>query len=290
MTITQSIQVIRNKVAAEDSLFRDVFGEQAETHLRQELVYLMQILGGRNGKNIAACDPQTVVDSVCTCVVMGLSLNPAKRQAYLIPYGNNCTLRISYQGEIDYLFRNGVILRAVSGTVYSKDQFGMHHDESGLHYRYVKARADRGNFEGVFCVFHLPDGSAHGDYMTAEEVEKRKRVAKSGEFWNNWFDEMARKTAVHFALKGLPMTEATAKLTELEGKHLNFVSVHPAEIDDKRLSEIDTMFGNADNVRDLNDLYLNMDESERIAPKTVAKFTQHKLRVQGKLKEPEQAS
>ena len=59
---------------------------------------------------------------------------------------------------------------------------------------------DRGNLIGGFAYIEFEDPQRNIlVIMSKADIEKRKNVAKSKDFWNKWYDEMALKTVVNAA-------------------------------------------------------------------------------------------
>lgn len=223
------------------------------------------------------CDPETIIDCVIEVSSLGLSLNPIKKQAYLVPYGKTCTLMVSYQGEVDYLAAQGVITHADTGSVREKDVFTLFSTQDGPTWKFQKPRTgSRGKIEGAFCVFHLPGGKRKGDYFTNEEITKRKTVAKSGRFWSAWEDEMYIKTAVRMARKGLPSSEAIANLERIDNAHFE---LDPKFISDERIEDLKEKFAKISKKRQLDSVFNLLNPYEQAHPELQSLFDETEKRL-----------
>ena len=88
--------------------------------------------------------------------------------------------------------------------VYSNDKFTPY--KRGAKRRYdtyefeITNPFDRGNLIGGFAYIEFEDPQRNIlVIMSKADIEKRKNVAKSKDFWNKWYDEMALKTVVNAA-------------------------------------------------------------------------------------------
>ena len=58
-----------------------------------------------NNPKLQQCTPSSIVGAVITASRLGVSLDPNIMHSYLIPYGKDCKLTISYMGLIDVIYR-----------------------------------------------------------------------------------------------------------------------------------------------------------------------------------------
>ena len=249
---------------------------------REEFLYFKMIVenGLRQPRaiRIDLCTVESVRQAIIEVVGLGLSLNPAKKQSYLIPYKDVCTLMVSYRGELDFLAKNGVIKYADVGSVREKDEFELHNGPNGPVWKHKKPRSGpRGKIDGAFCIYHLPDGSRKGDYFTNEEILKRKAVAKSGKFWGAWEDEMYIKTAVRMARNGLPTCQAVQELERIDNIHSE---LDPKFVDAERISHLKEEFALLKSKRALDRMYSVLNEREQSHPEIQQLYDQREIEIQ----------
>lgn len=99
--ISQYTEMIENKVF-------DLPENYSYKNAIQQTRYLLT-KPAESGKNqgkaiVDFCTPQSILQSVMEIAQKGL--NPDKKQCYFIPYGNTCTLSVSYQGNVALAKRN----------------------------------------------------------------------------------------------------------------------------------------------------------------------------------------
>lgn len=176
---------------------------------------------------IARENPQSVRDAVTNIAAIGISLNPAKKQAYLVPRKGSICLVISYIGLLDLAIQSGSILWGQAEQVFAADKFTMHgFDQPPTHERNPFA-ADRGELVGVYVVVKTKDGDYLTCTMTAQEVndirdrsDAWKAYVKDKSKTCPWVTdpgEMVKKTVIKRAYKTWPKSDRLDKAVH----HLN---------------------------------------------------------------------
>ena len=187
---------------------------------------------------IAKQNPQSVRDAVTNIAAMGVSLNPARKQGYLVPRKGGITLVISYMGLLDIAIQSGSILWGQAEIVYLNDSFTLSgFDKPPIHNRNPFSK-ERGEIVGVYVVVKTRDGDYLTTTMTASEVwDVRERSDGWQAFvkdntkrcpWNTDEGEMVKKTVIKRAYKTWPKTErldnAVHHLNTTAGEGITFQS------------------------------------------------------------------
>ncbi|MCP4272537.1 MAG: DNA recombinase [Gammaproteobacteria bacterium] len=191
----------------------------------EEKQFAMQTLQGNS--YIAKCVPHTIINAVVNVASIGLTLNPARGYAYLVPEyskangGQECQLRISFKGLMKIATDSGQIDWVKADVVKANDKFSFN-GAWELPTHQMDAFGDRGNPIGVYCVAKLSNGGQITDVMKWDEVMKIKSCAKTQNVWEKWPEEMAKKAIIKRASKQWPNTElrldtAIDMLNENEG-------------------------------------------------------------------------
>jgi recombination protein RecT len=184
-----------------------------------EAGFAIQCLGANDyTMKVAMNNRQSVVDAVVNIAAIGISLNPAKKQAYLVPRKNKICLDISYMGLMDLAMATGSVRWAQAAIVYSGDTFALNGFDKPPTHTFNPFSKDRGDKVGVYVVVKTSDG----DYLThpmaiADVYDIRDRSeswsrkkdgvhAPSGP-WLTDEDEMIKKTCVKQACKYWPRVE-----------------------------------------------------------------------------------
>jgi len=187
-------------------------------------------------------DKASLLQAVTNVAAIGLSLNPAEKQAYLIPrnvkVGNEWKTRIflepSYMGLCKLATDSGSIEWVQANCVYANDTFADNGFGNRPDHKYnpFDTAEKRGAFVGAYCVAKTSKGDYLTTIMSAEEVfaireksESYKR-SKSG-VWVDHFPEQAKKTVVRRAFKMWPRSDLNrlAHAVELSNENEGFEAI-----------------------------------------------------------------
>jgi len=219
--MSNDLALVTNDIYACREAFQAVLAEPT-LNFDREAKFAIQILEGNSYTlKVALQNRQAVIDAVTNIASIGLSLNPAKKQAYFVPRKGKICLDISYMGLMDLAMSTGSVRWGQAKLVYESDFFELNGvDQPPTHHSKPFA-ADRGNVVGVYVVVKTADG----DYLThpmsiAEVVAIRDR----SEAWKAYVKdksklcpwvtdpgEMTKKTCVKQAYKYWPKTERLEK-------------------------------------------------------------------------------
>lgn len=174
------------------------------------------IMGSDFTLKTALSNPQSVVNAVSNIAAIGLSLNPAKRQAYLVPRDGRVCLDIGYIGLLDLAIESGSIRWGQAELVHAADKFVLNGvDQPPTHERDPFAK-DRGEIVGAYVVVKTADG----DYLTTTmpiaeilAIRDRSSAWKNGQKgpWKTDPGEMMKKTVIKRAYKLWPKTDRLDK-------------------------------------------------------------------------------
>jgi len=172
--------------------------------------------------------PQSLLQAVTNVAAIGLSLNPAKAEAYLITrnikvernpdrWETRIVLEPSYRGFCNLATNTGSIMWLQAKAVHEKDTYeNQGIDKEPLH-KHASFR-DRGGIIGYCCIAK----TNKGDYLTTEmSIEEIFKVRDSSESfkkgygpWKDWPEEQAKKTVVRRAFKMLPKTDQFRRIEQ----------------------------------------------------------------------------
>lgn len=161
--------------------------------------------------------PNSLLQSVMNIANIGLTLNPVMKLAYLVPrYMNGaveCCLEPSYQGLVKLLTDSGSVTNCYAHLIYENDVFEQILGTSNEIIHRPKL-SNRGNIIGVYAVAVLANGSKQTEVMEISEVNEIRESSESYKsfkagktktcIWEDWYDEMCRKTVIKRLVKYLP--------------------------------------------------------------------------------------
>jgi recombination protein RecT len=146
--------------------------------------------------------------------------------AYLIPYGRECTLQFSYKGLCDMAIREGIALKFASDIVRKNDIFKWSNGELVEHTITAWDEEERGEVVGVWVRAYLPDNEGkfnpdlHVDErMSEKDIQKvRSKSQNINGVWKEWFDEMAKKSCLKRMFKKMRNTPNLAEAIAEDNK------------------------------------------------------------------------
>lgn len=207
-----AIQTISNFVYGAEDSFQSVLVDRS-INFEREAGFAIQVLTSSDYiAKLAAGDRQSVVNAVTNIAAIGISLNPAKKQAYLVPRKGKICLDISYMGLIDLAVQAGSILWAQADLVYASDAFTLNGFDRPPTHSYNPFSRERGELVGAYVVVKTPSGDYLTDCMSREEIDaikNRSESVKAGKSspWDTDYGEMAKKTVVKRAYKYWPKSD-----------------------------------------------------------------------------------
>jgi recombination protein RecT len=224
-TAEKQVSVIEAVAAAKDR-FQQIAPRGLD--FTAEQTFAIQLLNNNDYlKKVALENPLSLQAAIINVAAIGLSLNPAKKQAYLIPrnvkHGDRWVSKIflepSYMGMVDLATSSGSIKWVQANTVHAADQFiDNGPGERPTHiYSPFDPIAKRGEMIGAYCVARTADGDfltcmmpMHEIYAVRDRSEAWKR-GKSGP-WATDEGEQVKKTVIRRAFKTWPKTDTLDRM------------------------------------------------------------------------------
>ncbi len=124
-------------------------------------------------------------------------------------YGNAVQWMPMIQGIIKKLHQSGDIAMLTAKVVYGGDTFRAWVDDAGEHVNYEQAEhPDYDIIRQVFAMAKTKDGAVYVETLTTRDIEKIRSVSRSKDRgpWVQWWEEMAKKSAIRRLAKRLPIS------------------------------------------------------------------------------------
>lgn len=178
--------------------------------------------------NLLKCSPQSIIGAAMQAAQLGLTPG-VLGEAWLIPYGGECTFQLGYKGLVSLAARAGITIQA--HTVYERDDFDytlgldptLHHKPAtgdrgkGVHWYAVARDRDTGRLMG-FAV------------LDRHQVDKRRKANRGkSPAWDQWYDEMALSKAVREVCRLLPLSVEMGAAIASDGVVRNDIDGHADE-------------------------------------------------------------
>lgn len=191
-------------------------------NFKKEANFALQILKGNDFlRTTAQKNPDALQAALTNLAAIGISLNPAVKECYLVPRGGQVCLDISYIGLVKLATDTGSIIWVQSEIVKSKDTFTYNGVGQAPTHK-MDPFGDRGEVIGVYAVAKLSTGECLSTIMSKAECDsirdKSSQAAKSGP-WVSFYEEMLKKTCVKRASKLWPKSERLDTAVEVLNQH-----------------------------------------------------------------------
>jgi recombination protein RecT len=193
-------------------------------HLNADTMARVALTCFRMNPKLAECQPASVFAAVIQASQLGLRPG-LLGECYLIPYKEQCTLQLGYQGLLELARRSGLVESIGAYLVHEKDdyrvQFGT--DPGVTHQPCLDG--DPGPVKFGYAVAKLKGGGTHVEVMTLREIQairdRSQNVQSAKKYgkktpWDTDFDEMARKTLIRRICKYLPKSNELATAIALD--------------------------------------------------------------------------
>lgn len=214
--MSNAIATISQDIYGTRDSFASVLTDRTLNFEREAEFAIQTISGSDYATSIALKNRKSVANAVTNIAAIGISLNPAKKQAYLVPRDGRICLDISYMGLMDLAMSTGAIRWAQAELVYSSDTFALNGFDKPPTHSYNPFSKDRGEVVGVYVVVKTADGDYLTETMSIDEVNA---IRDRSSAWKAWISnqkscpwvtdpgEMAKKTCIKRAYKYWPKTE-----------------------------------------------------------------------------------
>lgn len=181
----------------------------------REAAFALQIVvANQYLARIAINNPDSLRNAITNVAAIGISLNPASKQAYLVPRDGKVCLDISYMGLMHIAQQSGAIVWGQSAIVRDNDDFQLDGIDKPPMHKFNPFSTERGEIIGTYVVVKTDTG----DYLThAMPVSKVYDIRDRSSAWkaylkdkskiNPWVtdaEEMIKKTCIKQAAKMWP--------------------------------------------------------------------------------------
>jgi recombination protein RecT len=229
---------IKKIVYSAEGLFNSVMVDKSVNFEKEANFAVQSLMANEFALGIAKNNPQSVINAVTNVGAIGISLNPAKKQAYLVPRKGAICLDISYMGLVDLATDTGSIKWAQADIVRSDDIFILNGIDKAPRHEFNPFTVDRGAIIGAYVTAKTADGDYLTDCMTIDElnnIKNRSESAKKGLGpWITDATEMMKKTVVKRAYKLWPKSERLSQaihyLNEDSDEGIDFKNDPPKQI------------------------------------------------------------
>jgi recombination protein RecT len=202
------LELVRQVVAHTKPQFEELAKIHGVLNYKEEASFALQILDQSDYIcKIAKANPDSLKRAILNVAIIGLSLNPYKREAYLIPRKNQICMDISYIGYINLYLQIGAIKFAIAELVYANDRFKWK-GPTARPIHEADIFQDRGTMMGGYVLAQTPAGDWIVTYMPLDDIHKRRDRSESYKAnsgpWKSDYIAMVKKTLLRNARTSWP--------------------------------------------------------------------------------------
>ena len=193
--------------------------------------------------NIARCSVESLRKAVMKAAADGLA--PDGREAALVEFKGQAQYIPMYQGLIKRAKQMGELFSISCLVVYSTDEFSyVEGAERELIHKPNVWAEDRGQKVGAYAVFRDKEGRViHIEVMGRAAIEQSRSIAKTKKVWEDWEDEMWRKTVIR---RGLKYVAASEGLHAIASRDDELNALEPVEVKTRTDNPLATAAGVTD--------------------------------------------
>ena len=205
-----------------DQGLRQSIGNALPKHITPDRMARVCLTALRRNPKLLQAKPESLLAAIMVCSQLGLEPNDPRQLAHLIPYKDECQLIIGYRGYIELAMRSDMVNNIQAMPVYERDLFE-YEQGMDLKLRHVPYIGDEkpGRVIAAYAVATMANGAKAFVVIPRRDIERARAASsgvKSGRAtpWDDWFPEMAMKTAVRRLAKFMPQSPEFARALEAD--------------------------------------------------------------------------
>jgi recombination protein RecT len=172
----------------------------------------------KKNPDLLKCRPATIIAAIVQAFEIGLEPNTPKKQAYLIPYKDECQFQPSYIGLVTVARRGGELKKLYAREVRKNDTFDVRYgtDEGITH---IPAKENRGELVASYAVATMANGETDFEVMFRDDINAVRKMSKASHSpWDGWEGEMSKKAVIKRLCKRLPMDDVYSRAIEIDNE------------------------------------------------------------------------
>lgn len=193
------------------------FSKVLPSHITPDKFVRTLVTAIQNMPALLDCDRRSLYNACMAAATDGLL--PDSRDGVIVPFAGKARWMIMVAGICRKVRNSGEIGDIDAQVVYENDSYEAWIDEKGRHFKWTKARGNRGNPILTFAYALGRDGTFYFEEVSEDDMVKIEAMARAKDSpWKGPFrDEMKRKSALRRLAKyRLPSSTDLTNLTQTE--------------------------------------------------------------------------
>ena len=200
-------------VAQTITKYQGIIAEALPKHVDPDRFTRLALTTLRKNPALQRTNPESFVGSLLTASALGLEPD-VLGECYLVPYKQECTLIVGYQGLSKLFWMHPLAARLSSEYVCENDEFDYSKGTNPfIHHK--PALGERGKVVAYYATVGLKNGAVWFDVFTPAQIKALRGTDKGGSIRDpeHW---MQRKTALKQVLKLAPKTTQLAAVQAVD--------------------------------------------------------------------------
>jgi len=180
-------------------------------HVNLDAFKRVVITAVQNNRELLSADKKTFFSACLECAKQGLL--PDGKEGALVSFGGEgkevktVSFMPMVEGIIKQIWRSDKIKYLSANAVYENDEFDYCLGDAE-HIVHKPAMSNRGEVIAAYAIVKNLKDEYIRTVLTKEEIEKLHKCSRTKDkfFWNNWYDQMAIKSAIHRLSKKLDLS------------------------------------------------------------------------------------
>ena len=236
--MTTAIAQVRQQLTQMGPEIAKVLPEHVTTD-RFERVTLTAL---QRSPDLLGCDRKSLFESVMQCAADGLQ--PDGREAALTKFGNKVAYMPMVAGILKKIRQSGDLATITAHVVYEADQFDYWIDDEGEHLTHrPEMLGEPGNARAVYAMARTTDGSVYIEVLRMSDIDRIRKASRSGGRgpWADWWDQMAKKSAIRRLAKRLPMSTDLERVVQRDDQFYPYQDASPRDVTPSQPSASDAL-------------------------------------------------
>lgn len=185
----------------------DQFAVALPSHIKPERFQRVVMTAVLSDPAVLNADRKSLMEAAIRAAQDGLL--PDKREGAFVVFGKIVQWMPMIGGIIKKIHQSDEIAMLTAKVVYGGDTFRSWVDDEGEHVAYEQAEhPDYDTIRQVFALAKTKDGAVYVETLTPRDIDKIRNVSRSKDKgpWVQWWEEMAKKSAIRRLAKRLPLS------------------------------------------------------------------------------------
>lgn len=197
-------------------------------HVTTERFERVTLTALQRSPDLLSCDRKSLFESVMQCAADGLQ--PDGREAALTKFGNKVAYMPMVAGILKKIRQSGDLATITAHVVYESDTFDYWIDDEGEHLKHrPEMLGDPGATKAVYAMARTTDGSVYIEVLRMSDIDRIRKASRSGGSgpWADWWDQMAKKSAIRRLAKRLPMSTDLERVVQRDDQFYPYQDAPP---------------------------------------------------------------